>query len=114
MEDESLSVTYRRLLQRIEPKLYVIPFAFILLRLWGTFQFIFSIAVFARGGTIDETGCVSPAVFYTYYALSCLQVNSRISSKTIVLRILLYILSSLQYTILVRVNFVFRKPHLYM
>ena len=68
-------IEYNNLLKHLGRKLYIIPLAFVLLRIWGTIQFLLSVAVFANdGGLIDETGCVSTTVYYTYFVLACLQV----------------------------------------
>ena len=65
----------KKSMKQIEFKLFLIPFAFILLRMWGTLQFFFSIIVF-RGGFVDKnTGCVTDSVFYTYKVLAVLQVG---------------------------------------
>ena len=65
---------YIDLLKHMEKKMYAIPLAFVLLRIWGTLQFLLSIVVFTKGGTIDETGCVSPAIYSVYLFLACIQV----------------------------------------
>ena len=56
-----MDVLAKQSMKQLEKKLFFIPFAFILLRMWGTIQFFFSIAVF-EGGFVDATGCVPNGV----------------------------------------------------
>lgn len=65
----------------MERKLYFIPIAFILVRMWGTLQFLLSAFVFnlhyVHSGEKD-TSCVSQTLFKVYYALAILQVTEYI------------------------------------
>lgn len=69
-----MDVLAKQSMKKLEKKLFFIPFAFILLRMWGTIQFFFSIVVF-EGGFVDATGCVPNGVYRTFYALAILQVS---------------------------------------
>ena len=65
------------LLQRVERKMFAIPVMFIVLRMWGTIQFLITIVVF-NDGTVDKhTGCMPDGLYYVYYALAILQVRVR-------------------------------------
>lgn len=58
-------------LARVEKRLLAIPLLYILLRVWGTLQFIFSIAV-------DHTntyGCIPETVQRAYFVFGILQVR---------------------------------------
>lgn len=69
-------------LRKIENKLMAIPIVFILLRMWGSLQFLVSIVVFNISGAIDSDGCVSLATYVVYYILAILQVSRCISLIT--------------------------------
>lgn len=71
----------KKSMKQIESKLFLIPFAFILLRMWGTLQFFFSIIVFHGGPSLvdKKTGCVPDSVFYTYKVLALFQVGDKIN-----------------------------------
>ena len=71
--DNNPTTVATTLLRQVEKKLYAIPIFFILLRIWGTLQFIFSIGVFACH-KVDQTGCVPPTIFHIYYILAIMQV----------------------------------------
>ncbi len=75
VEKEERSEGFLNLLKTMEKKLYAIPAAFILVRIWGTLQFFFSIIVFARPGAVDATGCVSYPIYVVFYFFACIQVN---------------------------------------
>ena len=62
-------------LRKIENKLLAIPIVFILLRMWGSLQFLVSIVVFNVPGAVDSDGCVSLATYVVYYILAILQVS---------------------------------------
>lgn len=77
------SAVIRALLNKVELKLYAIPFLFIFIRMWGTIQFIFSIIVSENGG-IDSNGCVmSHKLYIAYFALAVLQVSRNHLSVTV-------------------------------
>ena len=76
VEKEERSEGFLNLLKTMEKKLYAIPVAFILVRMWGTLQFVFSIIVFACPGAVDGTGCVSYPVYVVFYFLACIQVSN--------------------------------------
>ena len=64
------------LLQRVERKMSAIPVMFIVLRMWGTIQFLVTIVVFNINGLVDErTGCMPEKLYYVYYVLAVLQVR---------------------------------------
>ena len=75
------SLNFIGLLQRMERKLYAIPIAFVLLRMWGTMQFVFSIGVFRSKHAVDATGCVEHPIYYMYYFLACMQVSVKSKVK---------------------------------
>ena len=56
---------------QVETRLLAIPILFILLRMWGTIQFLFSLAV---AGTVHE-GCVPNSVHIAFVVLGILQVS---------------------------------------
>ena len=62
--------------RKAENKLALIPILFILLRMWGTLQFLFSIIVYGAR-LADTTGCIPKAVYYVYLVLTCAQVGDR-------------------------------------
>jgi G protein-coupled receptor 157 len=72
---ESSSPGMSLLLKKVEKKIYFIPFAFILVRCWGTIQFLVSLVVFrdANGHFVDQNGCVEKSIFITYFVLEILQ-----------------------------------------
>ncbi len=55
----------------IDKRLLLIPLAFVLLRMWGTVQFFFSIAT----SDLNQDGCVPHWVATVYYVLGLLQVS---------------------------------------
>ncbi len=55
----------------IEKRLLLIPLMFILLRVWGTVQFFFSIAT----SDLNQDGCVPQWMATVYYVLGILQVS---------------------------------------
>jgi len=55
----------------VEKRLLLIPLVFILLRIWGTIQFFFSIAT----SELNEEGCVPNWVATIYFMLGLLQVQ---------------------------------------
>lgn len=55
----------------IEQRLLLIPIVFILLRIWGTIQFFFSIATSGH----NQHGCIPYAMHTTYFVLGILQVT---------------------------------------
>ena len=65
-----------KILKQVEKKLYWIPVAFIILRMWGTLQFIFSIFVFATKAVNSTTGCVPKGIYYVYKILAVIQVRT--------------------------------------
>ena len=60
--------------KKAERKLTFIPVLFILLRMWGTLQFVFSIVV-KESRLVDPTGCISTATYYVYLIITCAQVS---------------------------------------
>lgn len=58
----------------MERKLGAIPVAFILVRIWGTLQFVFTSIIFAFNG-VDQSGCVAKPVYYALYFFACIQVK---------------------------------------
>ena len=55
----------------IERRLLLIPIVFILLRMWGTIQFFFSLAT----SDLNQDGCVPYWVATVYHVLGVLQVR---------------------------------------
>ena len=62
--------------RKAEYTLALIPVIFILLRMWGTLQFLFSIIMY-EASLVDSTGCISKAVYYIYLILTCAQVVNK-------------------------------------
>ena len=60
--------------KKAERKLAFIPVLFILLRIWGTLQFVFSIVV-KESRLVDPTGCISTTTYYVYLIITCAQVS---------------------------------------
>lgn len=60
--------------RKIEQKTLAIPIAFILLRMWGTIHFLFSIIIYASH-SIDTAGCTSKSVYGIFITLVLLQVS---------------------------------------
>uniref|UniRef100_A0A1X7VGT0 G-protein coupled receptors family 2 profile 2 domain-containing protein n=1 Tax=Amphimedon queenslandica TaxID=400682 RepID=A0A1X7VGT0_AMPQE len=60
------------LLRQIQKKLYFIPAAFIILRMWGTIQFIVSIFVF-NFRKVNQDGCIEKGYRDLYFSLAILQ-----------------------------------------
>ena len=54
----------------VEKRLMLIPLMFVLLRMWGTIQFFFSIAT----SSLNQGGCVPPWMQTVYLVLGILQV----------------------------------------
>ncbi|XP_019849009.1 PREDICTED: probable G-protein coupled receptor 157 isoform X2 [Amphimedon queenslandica] len=71
----AMDMLAKKSMKQIEFKLFLIPVAFILLRMWGTLQFFFSIIVFHGGQSLvdTKTGCVPDGVYYTYKVLAVFQ-----------------------------------------
>ena len=65
-----------QLLRQVEKKLYAIPIAFIMLRIWGTLQFLLSTVVFSMP-KIASTGCLPKYLYYIYYCFAVVQVSSQ-------------------------------------
>ncbi len=59
-------------LARVEKRLLGIPLLYILLRMWGTLQFFYSLAV----DHTNKNGCIPPDVQKIYFAFGILQVSS--------------------------------------
>lgn len=57
----------------VETRLLLIPIIFILLRIWGTLQFIFSLAISDK--IRSQTGCVPSSVNVVFTVLGILQVS---------------------------------------
>ena len=62
--------------QRADRKLTFIPIIFILLRIWGTIQFFYSIVVIKY----TKGQCVPGWVFYGYLVLGYLQVSTTLQN----------------------------------
>jgi formaldehyde-activating enzyme involved in methanogenesis len=58
---------------QVESRLLLIPVIFILLRMWGTIQFFFSLAV---ADSVDN-GCVPKSTHIAFYVLGILQVQEK-------------------------------------
>lgn len=65
-------------MQQIQKKLYFIPAAFIIVRMWGTLQFIISIFVFNLK-KVHVNGCVQKDYYPLYFSLAILQVKIRVN-----------------------------------
>ena len=62
--------------QKADRKLTFIPIIFILLRIWGTIQFFYSIGV----SKYTKSQCVPEGVFYRYLVLGYLQVSTTLQN----------------------------------
>lgn len=60
----------------VETRLLLIPIIFILLRIWGTLQFIFSIATSHL--IKEQTGCVPSTINVVFLVLGILQVSREV------------------------------------
>lgn len=67
----TLSVGVMAAIQQVDRKLIFIPVVFLLLRIWGTIQFIVSSSIHK-----DHSNCVSHGAFIILYILSYFQVSS--------------------------------------
>ena len=56
---------------QVESRLLAIPIFFILLRMWGTIQFFFSLAVADQ----EKDGCVPNNIHIAFFVLGILQVQ---------------------------------------
>ncbi len=66
-----------KLLRQVEKKLYAIPIAFVMLRIWGTVQFFISIGAF-NVPKISNSGCLPRWLFTVYYVFAIIQVSKAI------------------------------------
>ena len=58
------------MVENVEKRLLYIPLMFIFLRIWGSIQFFFSIAV----ADDNQKGCISNVVHTVFFVLGILQV----------------------------------------
>ena len=60
----------------VDKRLLAIPLLYIILRMWGTLQFFYSLAVAGTQNNPDQPGCIPQMVQEGYYVLGLLQVNN--------------------------------------
>ena len=90
-QDKDNNLSSINLLRQVEKKLYAIPIAFVMLRIWGTVQFFISIGVF-NVHKISYSGCLPKWLFTVYYAFAIIQVSKAIVSIVYIIIILFMIL----------------------
>ena len=59
----------------VEKRLLAIPLLFIILRMWGTLQFFYSLAVAGTQNSNDQPGCIPQMVQVGYFIFGLLQVK---------------------------------------
>ncbi len=58
-------------IKRVDQRLLVIPLVFVLLRIWGTIQFFFTLTI----SYYWDSGCVSKSIYYVHYSLGIMEVS---------------------------------------
>ena len=60
--------------RRVDKRLLAIPLLYIILRMWGTLQFFYSLAVAGTQKGTGQPGCIPPIVQVGYFIFGLLQV----------------------------------------